>query len=487
MGKDRSGKYHPPKGKPSGAGKEEGLGIHSTEPEKLDQYLDITDRYTTGEDEIAPHVPVRHPNRNTEKGHDRFKNQQDAQDSRKAEERVVVEERGPAVTPEELPRMLSKEQFAELANHKSEGNCISIYLPTHASGVEVNEHFDPMSFKQALQEVTNTLKGKGYSQGSIEKLLEPAHALLRDDAFWLRMSNGFAVFISDGYCKYIKLPMKVEREVMVNHSFFVTPLIQMLTRKEYFYLLVISKKQVKLFRADSFGMEHIPVEGLPEGMMDAQAPDKDDETTFRMGGRGGTGGANFHGVGGGNNVDDKQKIATYFEASDDVIWKEILHTETAPLLLAGVEYLIPVYKSVTDYKYVCDEALTGSHEREDIPTLYKQAMEKMQYYFKQPFKKAFEMYGNQSATSLTTSVVDDIIPAAHYGQVSHLFVRKGEHIWGTFDEMANELKVHGSQEKGDLDLLDAAVVRTLLAGGEVYLVEKEQMPAESVMAAILRY
>jgi hypothetical protein len=486
MGKDRTGKYHPPKGKPSGAGKEEGLGIQSTDPEKMDQYLDITDRYTAGEDEIAAHVPVRHPNRNTEKGHTRFKNQQDAQESRKSEEYMPVDERGPAVTPEELPRMLSKEQFAELANFRAD-NCISIYLPTHSAGVEVNEQNDHKAFKQALQELTNTLKNKGLNQGVIEKLLEPCYALQRDDAFWRSMTPGFGMFVADGYCKFIKLPMTVEREVMVNHSFFVTPLTELLRSKEYFYLLVISKKQVKLFRADAFGMEFINVPGLPEGMLDAQAPDKDEETTFRTGGRGGTGGANFHGIGGGNNVDDKQKIATYFETADDVIWKEVLHRETAPLLLAGVEYLIPVYKSVTDYKHVCEEALTGSHEREDTPTLYRQAMEKMSYHFKQRFNKAVEMYGNQSATSLTTSVVDDIIPAAHYGQVSHLFVRKGEHLWGSFDEMANELKWHSAEEEGSEDLLDIAAVRTLLSGGEVFVVEKEQMPADSVLAAILRY
>ncbi|MFN2458055.1 MAG: hypothetical protein ABR502_07635 [Chitinophagaceae bacterium] len=32
MAKDRTGKFHPGKGKPSGINKEEGLGLHSTEP-----------------------------------------------------------------------------------------------------------------------------------------------------------------------------------------------------------------------------------------------------------------------------------------------------------------------------------------------------------------------------------------------------------------------------------------------------------------------
>ena len=68
MGKDQNGTFHPGKGKPSGANKEEGLGLQATPAEKMDEYTTITEKYTTGEDELAPGVPLKHPNRNTSKG-----------------------------------------------------------------------------------------------------------------------------------------------------------------------------------------------------------------------------------------------------------------------------------------------------------------------------------------------------------------------------------------------------------------------------------
>ncbi|GEO07956.1 hypothetical protein [Segetibacter aerophilus] len=68
MSKDQNGTFHPGKGKPSGANKEEGLGFQATPPEKMEEYLEITDRYTDGADQLAEDVPVRHPNRNTSKG-----------------------------------------------------------------------------------------------------------------------------------------------------------------------------------------------------------------------------------------------------------------------------------------------------------------------------------------------------------------------------------------------------------------------------------
>jgi hypothetical protein len=68
MGKDQNGVFHLGKGQPSGANKEEGLGLQATLPEKMDEYIEISDKYTAGEDDLAEGVPVRHPNRNTSKG-----------------------------------------------------------------------------------------------------------------------------------------------------------------------------------------------------------------------------------------------------------------------------------------------------------------------------------------------------------------------------------------------------------------------------------
>jgi hypothetical protein len=487
MGKDRNGAYHPPKGKPSGAGKsEDELGVQATPPEKMEQYEKITERYTVDDETLSPDVHLRHPNRNTQKGQTRFKNQQDAQDSIKGTaERTTEEAAASSVAPEELPGILSRELFTELAEHKAEC-CLSLYLPTNKAGVEVNEQSDAIRFKNALNEVSNRLQAKGVDQGTIKTLLEPGYSLVQDEIFWTGLTHGLAVFVADGFFKFIKTPMPVDEDLVIESSFYVTPLVPILTSTEEFYVVVISKKQVKLFRGDAFGMEFIQVPGLPQGMADAQTPDKDEETTFRLS-EGGGGAASYHGHGGGNNVDDKALIATYLEAADDVLWKEVLHDKTAPLLIAGVEYLIPIYKSVADYKHIWDDALTGSYEYTDTQALYAQAREKMQPLFEQKQQKALALYGNQSATELTSSIVDDVVPAAYYGRIAHLFVQKGVHIWGTFDEMANELQVYESETETSEDLIDNAVVKTLQMGGEVYLLDREQMPAASPLAAIMRY
>lgn len=488
MGKDNTGKYHPPKGKPSGAGKEEGLGLHPTDPDKLEQYLEMTDKYTTDADELAPHVHMLHMNRNTQKGKGKFKNQQDNDDATTTEEQSVTEERS-SVVAEELPGIINKEIFAELANFKST-NCISFFVATHAAGVEVNEQFDPIIFKNKLQEVATRLKEKGLTQPEIEKLVEPGYKLLNDESIWRSLSPGLAVFIGEGFFKYIKLPMTPTEDMVIENSFYVAPLIPLLMSSEYFYLLVISKQCAKLFKADAFGMQRVPVE-LPQSIEEVKRISGLDATTFRSGSNGSRGPRYsqegvYHGTGGGN-PDGKDNMLVYFEAVDDILWEQVLHNENAPLLLSCVEYEVPIYRKACDYNNVWPEALTGNHEHQDTTTLYQQAKEIMMPYFLQRQTKALENYGNKSATELTSSSAKDVIPATYYSRVSHLFVEKGAHLWGTFDEATSELKLHDEQGDDSKDLIGHAVVKAISTGADVYLLDKEQMPAESPVAAIMRY
>jgi hypothetical protein len=164
-----------------------------------------------------------------------------------------------------------------------------------------------------------------------------------------------------------------------------------------------------------------------------------------------------------------------------------LNRENVPLLLAGQDFLIPIYRSVSDYKNIWPEALTGNHHQQSDNELYEEAMQVMKPYFEQPLKRALEDYGNKSATMLTSTVVGAIIPAAYYSRVSHLFVRKGSSVWGTFDELENKLEIVENETGTSEDLIDKAVIKTIQNGGEVYFLESDQMPENNELAAIFRY
>ncbi|OQP63648.1 baeRF7 domain-containing protein [Niastella populi] len=456
MAKDREKPSKTDKGKPSGANK--------------------------SEPELPAGLPVRHPNRNTSKGEEFSKTESTQNKSRNE----TYTEDFTDTIPEELSGNLTKELFVELAAY-NQPPCISILMPTHKAGMEVNEQLDMTAFKSALQQAEKALKEKGADQMLIKKMLKPGYDLLRDDKFWYAMSDGLAVYIADGLFRFLKLRAPLVQHVVVNNSFYVSPLVPFMVRPEYFYILDIAKKFPRFYRADALGIEHLQVEELPAGVSDVvHFEEKGGKEVFRTGDTGGTGSASYHGIGAGR-PDEKENIKLYLEEVDDTIWKSHLNKENVPLLLAGQDFLIPIYRSVSDYKNIWPEALTGNHHQQNDNELYEDAMKVMTPFFEQPLRRALDDYGNRSATDLTSTNLSLIIPAAYYSRVSHLFVRKGSRIWGMFNEQENKLDILDHESDTVEDLIDKAVIKTIQNGGEVYFLEANEMPEPGELAAIFRY
>jgi len=492
MGKDRAGRFHPKKGKPSDDTKE-GLGLRPTMPaDDLEKDQEMTDKYTEDADTLAPGVRMLHPNRNTNKQEDYVKqNSKKDTQTNKSVNATMTEDREMASEAEELPGVLYKSLFEQLATHQGDC-CITAYMPTHRAGVEVNEQQDRIAFKKMLQNVKQLMQDKGLQQTRIEAMLKPGFDMLREnDQLWYNMTEGMAVFIADDYFKFVRMPYAPQEEILMNNSFYVSPLIQAMAGNEHFYVLLISKKQSKIFRADAFYMEDLHIEELPQGVEDVvhNEEKESDNDLFRGGSTragGGVPAANYHGIGGGR-PDPKDLLAVYMQEVDRTLWTKVLSRENAPLLLAGVEYLLPIYRSVSTYQNIWEEQLTGSYEHELPEVIYEKARAIMQPYFDKQHKDAFENYMNKLATPLTTSMPDAVIRASYYGQVSDLFVEKGAHIWGHFDADANQLEMHNSHEMNDDCLVDKAAMQTILHGGRVHIMEKEEMPNGSTIAALLRY
>jgi hypothetical protein len=382
--------------------------------------------------------------------------------------------------------LIPKEEFTELINY-SGTNCISIYIPAHRAGVEVNEKQDAIVLKNALQSVNADLQKQGLPSQAIEALLAPGFELYNNEIFWNSQLDGLAIFLADGFSKVIQLPFAVEEETFINNSFYISPLLPAITNKQEFYLLVLSKNDAQFYQGNAFGLQRIQISELPNGMDDViHFEEKEGRQLFRQGGKGGTGSASFHGHGEGQ-LDDKANLGIYFQEVDKTLFTEVLHDKHAPLVLAGVEYLIPIYRGVSKYKNIAEEAITGSQEHESPHVLFTKVREILEPYFEQETKKSLQNYYNQIATPLTSSMPEKVIPASYYAQISDLFICKGEHIWGTFDKDTNQLQIHAEKQDGDECLINKAAAQTYINGGAVHLLDHEHMPKESIIAAFMRF
>ena len=169
--------------------------------------------------------------------------------------------------------------------------------------------------------------------------------------------------------------------------------------------------------------------------------------------------------------------------------QDLLRDEQALLVLAGVDYLHPIYKEANTYPYLVDEGIEGNPEELSAEELHERAWAIVQPLFLAAQKEAAAQYRQLAGAGSEQASNDlkEVVPAAYHGRVETLFVAVGLQQWGTFDPETNTVQVHEEAEPGDEDLLDFAAVQALLNSGTVYAVEPEKVPDETPLAAVFRY
>jgi len=386
--------------------------------------------------------------------------------------------------------IITKEEFTELGNYQG-ANCVSIYIPTHSSGLAVNERYDQIVFKNNLQKAKVELNAKGLDNREVDSILTPGFELLKNEEFWNFQTEGLAVFLANNFFKVYKLPLTVKEEFLVNSSFLLNQLLPVMERRHRFYLLVLSKRDCKFYEADQFEMKKLEVEGLPYGMDDVVPFElKDKRQTHRRAGAGAgeraVVGASFHGHGSGL-ADEDEYLLQYLKEVDQTLWTEVLHNQNVPLVIAAVDYEIGLYKQITNYKHISDISIQGNYEHEERHSLYLKVREKMAPYFREYCNKALKNFYDNTTTGLSFTTASEIIPAAHYAQISDLFVERNTHIWGRFDEKDNKLTIHEKKQNDDVCLINKAILKTIVNGGEVHMLDREKMPSNGPLAAFLRF
>lgn len=358
--------------------------------------------------------------------------------------------------------------------------CVSIFLPTERAGREVQQN--PIRLKNLLREAEQRLSDLGVR--SVETITKPAHDLETDGAFWRHQGDGLALFLAPDFAESYTLPVAFEDLVVVADHFHLKPMIPMMGSGDHFYVLGLSQKYVKLFRGGRYSVGEVRLSGtVPASLRDALQYD-DREPSLQSHG-GGRARAIFHGQGLGKD-DPKDDIKRYFRLIDAGL-HEILKEERAPLVLAGVDYLLPLYREVTEYPHVMPDGVVGSPERVSTDELHARAWDIVAPLFDRDCEAAKARYLAVADTPTGTSDVKRAIRAAHQGRIDTLFAAIGEHLWGTWDETTEAIHIHERPESGDVDLLDAAAAQAWLHGGTVFAVPPEEVPGGRQLAAVLRY
>ena len=385
------------------------------------------------------------------------------------------------LTRAELEQLMRKEQQWR----------VSIYMPTHRTGVETQQ--DPIGLKNLLGEAEKDLSDRGMGRRDVQRLLEPVNKLLQDSNFWQHQSDGLAIFLSSNGIRRYRLPLGFEEFVAVMNHFHIKPLLPLFTGDGQFYILALSQNEVRLLNGTRYSVSQVDI-GQVVGSLDEAIPSGNHQTDLQLhssgstGGMSGAGSVTFHGQGGGSGEGDKNELLRYFRLISDGLTK-FLQGDRVPLVLAGVEYLLPIYKEANTYPYLMDTVITGNPDLLSAKELHKSAWDIVEHHFQVAQEEAVAYYQQLSgqASERVEDTLEKIVPAASDGRIETLFIAAGVQHWGIFNPDTNEIEHHVQMQPGNESLLDLAAVQTYLKGGTVYTMKPDNVPGGTSAAAVLRY
>jgi hypothetical protein len=367
--------------------------------------------------------------------------------------------------------------------------CVSIFLPVERAAPALRQNW--VRLEHLLQQAEDGLAARGLDKAAARQLLAPVFELIGDQSFWEHQSAGLAIFIAPDLFRLYRLPLAFEELVVVDERMHVTPLLPMLSGDGRFFVLAISLEQARLFECTHYDFRQVALPAMPASLRESLAYDEfARQTQFHSGipGRGGERGAIFHGQGARDEAMVKEEILRYFQEIDRGL-HGVLRDQHAPLILAGLAYLLPIYRAANSYTHLADTGIPCNPDLLSPEELHARGWAIVEPRFAQARQAAAERYRQLAETNptLASSYLRAIVPAAAAGRVDTLFVAAGQHRWGGYDPGSGVLTLHEAAEPADSDLIDTAAAQAILHGGAVYSLAPEQMPADAPLAAIFRY
>jgi hypothetical protein len=374
--------------------------------------------------------------------------------------------------------IINAHDLIRLADQRG-GTRISIFLSTHRGGPQTERN--RIQLKNQLRHAHHALRTDGVPTGQIDAMLEPGYRLLDLVGLWGQSSDGLAVFLGPDGLHHWWIPLRLPELVTVGDRFGVRPLLPLLNAGGHFYVMALSRDEIRLFHGTRFGLDQVQLDGLPLAVW-LTMPRRLPQVHAFLADRGGTGGrAVFHG---GDEYDAKPLILQHFRRVDQAL-RELLAGDQAPVVLAGVRYLQAIYHQANAHPQLLPAGIDGSPRDMSPDQLHHRAWPLVEPLLRSHEAGAATGYRAWQGTGRTSNTPDEVFAAAQQGRVETLFLCTDTPEWRT--RANGEPLVLLTNTPTPNDQLDLAAVATLRHAGTVYAVPAARMPDANAVAATLRY
>ncbi|MGA2211738.1 MAG: hypothetical protein ABSH31_00575 [Bryobacteraceae bacterium] len=380
--------------------------------------------------------------------------------------------------------LLRKELIPELVH--ASGPCITLLLPPYRPG----EAGEPRAafLKTQLQEAAKKLAARKIADPLIDALLEPLRHLSREEESLAGSCLPRVIFRSRTVFRQFDLPVPPmpATACTVGDCFWIRPILASLALPASIYVLEVTKKTAQLLACGVAGFARVELpKGTPRTLDEAlgfKAPDHDLINRSAAGpSNGAMQGVQF-GTGSGRET-QYAHLHDYYRAIDRGV-SELLRSNNAPLILAGVGEDVAIYRAISTYSNLLDRGIHGSLSAA-MPQaqISRHAHDVALFDFQHRAALNMAVLKERLSPALFSTDLEIILRAAAEGRVSDLCMDENGQRMGTFEGKVFGGRANWRQE----DLLNVAAVETLLRSGAVHSLPSHWMAEGAVAAAAFRF
>jgi hypothetical protein len=367
----------------------------------------------------------------------------------------------------------------------SQGPCLSFFMRLNSAPRTQSAKANALEWRELVRSIEPKLQQHG------------AHGreLLETISDWDAVSQGaepqgksVVVFRSPEVFRVSWVEEQVRSRAFVGPRFHVRPLLPEVTREKTFHILALSQKNVRLLRCTSRTSEEVSfppsIATSYEAYTNTAKPDHVSDNRSIPGPSAGSSKGIFFGT--SSDRDDKDEYLAHFYGQVDRGVNEVLRNRSEPLILAGVEYEIALYRTVNRYPRLAEEWVEGAPNGLKSGGMHARAIDAMLRSYEKRVDEALAQYDHKVGGGASNRL-KEIIPAAHEGRVLILLVSDSLETTGSFDQSTHTVKGRETGAAEDEDLVNDAVVQTILHAGQVYVVSNGKMPNGAPLAAVYRF
>ena len=348
---------------------------------------------------------------------------------------------------------------AEIKNMvKEKGNtCVSIIVPTHRLGQD--RQADSREVQSAI------LLAKTSIPNEEQEILSGIENLVEQIDF-TRNKDGIGIFVSAHIKKLVKFPFAVTRKIVVDKHFHLRDLLYLENYSIAYYLLDISKKEIRLFRGVMDHMEEIKNETFPKNIIDDYEYSKPSQSSSNAG--------YSHVKGFEKDKSEVQhiRLEKICRETDKCLVKYLVRKET-PLLLRGPQRELSIFRLVTSHLDNIAGLITDNQQRGNKHDMEISAWSQIKSFIDQQKSKLVDEFKEKLGAGLAVYGIEGVWNAAKEGKSFKLLVEKDYNSSEFFNQ--------------EVSTVNEIMTTVLEKNGRILIVEKDALKDFKRIALLNRY